>query len=122
MKRKFGVELNLKPPKVPYRETIKATVKVQGKYERQSGGRGEYGDTWLELEPLPRGSGFEFVDKIVGGAIPRTFTPSVEKGIVEAKNEGVLAGFRVRGLPGLHYDGSFRDVDSSEWPSRSPAP
>jgi elongation factor G len=114
MKRKFGVELNLKPPKVPYRETIKATVKVQGKYKRQSGGRGQYGDTWLELEPLPKGSGFEFVDKIVGGAIPRNFIPSVEKGIVEAKNEGVLAGFPCVDFRVTLYDGSFHDVDSSD--------
>ncbi len=114
MKRKFGVELNLKPPKVPYRETIKATVKVQGKYKRQSGGRGQYGDTWLELEPLPKGSGFEFVDKIVGGAIPRNFIPSVEKGIIEAKNEGVLAGFPCVDFRVTLYDGSFHDVDSSD--------
>ncbi|HEY9074862.1 MAG TPA: elongation factor G, partial [Desulfobaccales bacterium] len=114
MKRKFGVELNLKPPKVPYRETIKGTVKVQGKYKRQSGGRGQYGDTWLELEPLPKGSGFEFVDKIVGGAIPRNFIPSVEKGIVEAKNEGVLAGFPCVDFRVTLYDGSFHDVDSSD--------
>jgi elongation factor G len=114
MKRKFGVELNLKPPKVPYRETIKGTVKVQGKYKRQSGGRGQYGDTWLELEPLSKGSGFEFVDKIVGGAIPRNFIPSVEKGIVEAKNEGVLAGFPCVDFRVTLYDGSFHDVDSSD--------
>ena len=114
MKRKFGVELNLKPPKVPYRETIKGTVKVQGKFKRQSGGRGQYGDTWLELEPLPKGSGFEFVDKIVGGAIPRNFIPSVEKGIVEAKNVGVLAGFPCVDFRVTLYDGSFHDVDSSD--------
>ena len=114
MKRKFGVELNLKPPKVPYRETIKGTVKVQGKFKRQSGGRGQYGDTWLELEPLPRGAGFEFVDKIVGGAIPRNFIPSVEKGIVEAKNVGILAGFPCVDFRVTLYDGSFHDVDSSD--------
>ncbi|MDD3581917.1 MAG: elongation factor G, partial [Desulfobacca sp.] len=78
MKRKFGVEVNLKTPRVPYRETIKGTTKVQGKYKRQSGGRGQYGDTWLELEPLPRGGGFEFVDKIVGGVIPKQYIPAVE--------------------------------------------
>ena len=114
LKRKFGVEVNLKPPKVPYRETIKSTVKVQGKYKRQSGGRGQYGDTWLELEPLPKGSGFEFVDKIVGGAIPRQYIPSVEKGIVEAKNTGILAGFPVVDFRVSLYDGSFHDVDSSD--------
>ena len=114
LKRKFGVEVNLKPPKVPYRETIKSTVKVQGKYKRQSGGRGQYGDSWLELEPLPRGAGFEFVDKIVGGVIPRQFIPSVEKGIVEAKQEGVLAGFPVVDFRVTLYDGSFHEVDSSD--------
>ena len=114
LKRKFGVEVNLKPPRVPYRETIKGTVKVQGKYKRQSGGRGQYGDTWLELEPLPKGSGFEFVDKIVGGAIPRQYIPSVEKGIVEAKNTGILAGFPVVDFRVTLYDGTFHDVDSSD--------
>jgi elongation factor G len=114
LKRKFGVEVNLKPPKVPYRETIKGSVKVQGKFKRQSGGRGQYGDTWLELEPLPRGTGFEFVDKIVGGAIPRQFIPSVEKGIVEAKNVGILAGCPVVDFRVSLYDGSFHDVDSSD--------
>jgi elongation factor G len=99
---------------VPYRETIKGTVKVQGKYKRQSGGRGQYGDTWLELESLPRSTGFEFVDKIVGGAIPRQYIPSVEKGIVEAKNEGILAGFPVVDFRVTLYDGSFHEVDSSD--------
>jgi elongation factor G len=114
LKRKFGVEVNLKSPKVPYRETIKGTVKVQGKHKRQSGGRGQYGDTWLELEPLPKGSGFEFVDRIVGGAIPKQYIPSVEKGIAEAKNTGVLAGFPVVDFRVSLYDGSFHDVDSSD--------
>jgi elongation factor G len=114
LKRKFGVEVNLKSPKVPYRETIKGNVKVQGKYKRQSGGRGQYGDTWLELEPLPRGGDFEFVDKIVGGAIPKQYIPSVEKGIVEAKNTGILAGFPVVDFRVTLYDGSFHEVDSSD--------
>jgi elongation factor G len=114
LKRKFGVEVHLKSPKVPYRETFKGTVKVQGKYKRQSGGRGQYGDTWLELEPLPRGGGFEFVDKIVGGVIPRQYIPSVEKGIVEAKNTGILAGFPVVDFRVTLYDGSFHEVDSSD--------
>jgi elongation factor G len=114
LKRKFGVEVNLKPPRVPYRETIKSTVKVQGKYKRQSGGRGQYGDTWLELEPLPKGSGFEFADKIVGGSIPKQYIPSVEKGIAEAKNTGILAGFPVVDFRVTLYDGSFHDVDSSD--------
>ncbi len=114
LKRKFGVEAVLKPPKVPYRETIKGTTKVQGKYKRQSGGRGQYGDTWIEMEPLPKGSGFEFVDKIVGGVIPKQYIPSVEKGIVEAKNTGILAGFPVVDFRVTLYDGSFHDVDSSD--------
>ncbi|MBM4274186.1 MAG: elongation factor G [Deltaproteobacteria bacterium] len=114
LKRKFGVEVNLKPPKVPYKETIKGSVKVQGKYKRQSGGRGQYGDTWLELEPLPRSTGFEFADKIVGGAIPKQYIPSVEKGIVEAMTEGILAGFPVVDFRVTLYDGSFHDVDSSD--------
>ncbi|MBW1953474.1 MAG: elongation factor G [Deltaproteobacteria bacterium] len=114
MKRKFGVEVNLKTPKVPYRETIKGTTKVQGKYKRQSGGRGQYGDTWLELQPLPRGGGFEFVDKIVGGVIPKQYIPAVEKGIVEAMAEGVLAGYPVVDLKVTLYDGSFHEVDSSD--------
>ncbi|MFZ5452571.1 MAG: elongation factor G [Thermodesulfobacteriota bacterium] len=114
LKRKFGVEAVLKPPKVPYRETIKGATKVQGKYKRQSGGRGQYGDTWLELESLPRGSGFEFVDKIVGGVIPKQYIPSVEKGIAEAKEEGALAGFPTVDFRVTLYDGSFHEVDSSD--------
>jgi elongation factor G len=114
MKRKFGVEVNLKTPKVPYRETIKGRTKIQGKYKRQSGGRGQFGDTWLEIEPLPRGGGFEFVDKIVGGAIPKQYIPAVEKGIVEAMLEGEYAGCPVVDVKITLYDGSFHDVDSSE--------
>jgi elongation factor G len=114
LKRKFGVEVNLKQPKVPYRETIKSSTKVQGKYKRQSGGRGQYGDTWLEISPLPRGGGFEFVDAIVGGAIPKNYIPSVEKGIVDAMAEGVLAGFQAVDIKVKLYDGSFHDVDSSD--------
>jgi elongation factor G len=114
MKRKFGVEVELREPKVPYKETIKGTVKVQGKYKKQSGGKGQYGDTWLELSPLPKGGGFEFADKIVGGAIPRNFIPSVEKGIVEAMHQGILAGYPVTDLRVALYDGSYHDVDSSD--------
>ncbi|MFZ2088630.1 MAG: elongation factor G [Desulfobaccales bacterium] len=114
LKRKFGVEVNLKQPKVPYRETIKGSTKVQGKYKRQSGGRGQYGDTWLDISPLPRGEGFVFEDGIVGGVIPKNYIPSVEKGIVEAMTEGVLAGFRVVDVKIRLYDGSFHDVDSSD--------
>ena len=114
LKRKFGVEVNLKTPKVPYRETIKGRTKIQGKYKRQSGGRGQFGDTWLEIEPLPRGGGFEFADKIVGGVIPKQYIPAVEKGIVEAMQEGEYAGCPVVDVKITLYDGSFHEVDSSE--------
>ena len=114
LKRKFGVEVNLKTPKIPYRETIKGRTKVQGKYKRQSGGRGQFGDTWLEIEPLPRSGGFEFVDKIVGGVIPKQYIPAVEKGIVDAMLEGELAGCPVVDIKVTLYDGSFHEVDSSE--------
>ncbi len=114
MKRKFGVDVDLREPKVPYKETIKGRTKVQGKYKKQSGGKGQYGDCWLELEPLPSGSGFEFVDKIVGGAIPRQYIPSVEKGIVEAMVHGILAGFPTTDFRATVYDGSYHDVDSSD--------
>ncbi|MCX7982410.1 MAG: elongation factor G [Syntrophales bacterium] len=114
MKRKFGVEVNLNIPKVPYKETIKGKARVQGKYKKQSGGRGQYGDCWIELEPLPRGGGFEFVDKIVGGVIPQQYRPAVEKGIVEAMEQGVLAGYPVVDVKVSLVDGSYHTVDSSE--------
>lgn len=114
MKRKFGVEVTLKTPKVPYRETIKGKTNVQGKYKKQSGGRGQFGDCWLDIEPLPRGGGFEFVDKIVGGVIPQQYRPAVEKGIIEAMGEGVLAGYPVVDVKVLLVDGSYHTVDSSE--------
>jgi elongation factor G len=114
MRRKFGLEVNLKTPKVPYMETIKGKTTVQGRYKKQSGGRGQFGDTWLDIEPLPRGSGFEFVDRIVGGVIPGQYRPAVEKGIVEAMAEGVVAGYPVVDLRVSLTDGSFHTVDSSE--------
>ncbi|MGA3174370.1 MAG: elongation factor G [Syntrophorhabdales bacterium] len=114
MKRKFGVDVELREPKVPYKETIKGRTKIQGKYKRQSGGRGQYGDCWLELEPLPHGAGFEFVDKIVGGVIPRQYIPSVEKGIVDAMEHGILAGYPVTDFRATVYDGSYHEVDSSD--------
>ncbi|MEA1936339.1 MAG: elongation factor G [Thermodesulfobacteriota bacterium] len=114
LKRKFGVEVNLTLPKVPYMETIKGKTQVQGKYKKQSGGRGQYGDTWIEIEPLPKGEGFEFVNKIVGGVIPRQYIPAVEKGIVEAMEGGVIAGYPVVDVKVTLYDGSFHNVDSSE--------
>ncbi len=114
MKRKFGVEVNLHTPKVPYKETIKGKTNVQGRYKKQSGGRGQFGDCWIDIEPLPRGSGFEFVDKIVGGVIPGQYRPAVEKGIVEAAAKGVIAGYPVVDFRISLTDGSYHTVDSSE--------
>ena len=114
MKRKFGVEVNLKQPKIPYLETIKGKTNVQGRYKKQSGGRGQFGDCWIDIEPLPRGSGFEFADKIVGGVIPQQYRPAVEKGIVEAMAEGVIAGYPVVDIRVSLVDGSYHTVDSSE--------
>ncbi len=114
LKRKFGVEVELRTPKVPYQETIRSRAQAQGKYKKQSGGRGQYGDTWTEIEPLPRGQGFEFVNKITGGVIPRQYIPAVEKGIREAMSEGILAGYPVVDLRATLYDGSFHEVDSSD--------
>lgn len=114
MKRKFSVEATTAEPKIPYRETIKKTASAQGKYKRQSGGRGQYGDVWLKLEPLPRGSGFEFVDQIVGGVVPKNYIPAVEKGVREAMEQGVLAGFPVVDVRVTLYDGSHHPVDSSD--------
>ena len=114
LKRKFGVDVDLKTPKVPYRETITKKVKVQNKYKKQSGGRGQYGDVWIEIEPLERGKGFEFVDKIVGGVIPKQYIPAVEKGVFEAMQEGVLAGYPVVDVRVTLFDGSHHSVDSSE--------
>jgi elongation factor G len=114
LKRKFSVEVELKTPKVPYLETIRASVKVQGKYKKQSGGRGQYGDCWVEFSPLARGEGFQFEDKIVGGVIPRQYIPAVGKGIEEAALEGCLAGYPLVDFKASLYDGSFHTVDSSE--------
>lgn len=114
LKRKFNVEVNLTPPKVPYRETIKKKVRVQGRHKKQTGGHGQFGDCWISLEPLPRGEGFEFVDAVVGGVIPRQYIPAVEKGIVEASQKGVLAGFPCVDFKVTLDDGSYHAVDSSE--------
>lgn len=114
LKRKFGVEVIMKTPKIPYRETIKAPAKAQGRYKKQSGGRGQYGDCHITIEPLPRGKGFEFVDKVVGGAIPRQYIPAVEKGIVDAMHEGIIAGYPMVDVRVSLYDGSYHTVDSSE--------
>jgi elongation factor G len=114
LKRKFGVEVVLKEPKVPYRETIRKAVKQHYRHKKQSGGRGQFADVHLEIEPLPRGEGYEFVDKIVGGVIPRQYIPAVDKGIHEAMRHGVLAGFPVQDFRIILYDGSHHSVDSSE--------
>ncbi|MCX8070065.1 MAG: elongation factor G, partial [Thermodesulfovibrionales bacterium] len=114
LKRKFGVEVVMKTPKIPYRETIRTSAKTQGKYKKQSGGRGQYGDCWIEIEPLPRGGGYEFVDKIVGGVIPQQYRPAVEKGIIETMKEGILAGYPIVDMKVTLYDGSYHTVDSSE--------
>jgi elongation factor G len=114
LKRKFNVEVELQAPKVPYKETVKGKAACQGKYKRQSGGRGQYGDCWLKLEPLARGGGFEFVDEIVGGVIPRQFIPSVEKGVRNTLAEGFLAGYPIVDVKVSVYDGSYHDVDSSD--------
>ncbi len=114
MKRRFGVEVELKPPRVPYRETVKGSAKAEGKHKKQTGGRGQFADTWMEVSPRPRGEGFEFVDKIVGGAIPRNFIPAVEKGVRAAMSEGFLAGYPVVDVEVKLYDGKFHPVDSSD--------
>lgn len=114
LKRKFSVEVELKIPKVPYLETMKSAVKVQGKYKKQSGGRGQYGDCWVEFIPLGRGEGYQFEDKIVGGVIPKTYIPAVDRGIQEASLEGTLAGYPMVDFKAMLYDGSFHTVDSSE--------
>ena len=114
MKRRFGVEVELKPPRVPYRETIKGTAKAEGKHKKQTGGRGQFADTWMEVRPQPRGEGFEFENKIVGGAIPRNFIPAVEKGVRAAMDDGFLAGYPVVDVHVKLYDGKYHPVDSSD--------
>ena len=114
MKRRFGVEVDVKIPKVPYRETIRGSTKVQGRHKKQSGGRGQFGDTWIEISPMVKGGGFVFEDNIVGGAIPKTYIPAVKKGIQEAMVGGVVAGYPMVDIKIRLYDGSYHDVDSSE--------
>ena len=114
MKRKFGVEVNLNTPKVPYLETIKGKTNVQGRYKKQSGGRGQFGDCTIDIEPLPRGGGYEFLDKIVGGVIPGQYRPAVDKGIQEAAAKGVIAGYPVVDFRISLVFGSYHTVDSSE--------
>ncbi len=112
--RKFGADVTLGEPKIPYRETISSSAKAQGRHKRQTGGHGQFGDVWLEVEPLPRGSGYQFADKVVGGSVPRQFIPAVDKGVQEALHAGILTGSPVVDIRVTLYDGSFHAVDSSE--------
>lgn len=114
LKRKFSVGVDIDTPTIPYRETILSDAKAQGKHKKQSGGRGQYGDAWIEIQPMERGQGFEYLDHVVGGAIPRQYIPAVEKGIREAMERGILAGFPVVDVRAIVYDGSYHPVDSSE--------
>jgi elongation factor G len=114
LRDRFGVEVSLQPPRVPYQETIRGTAKAHGRHKKQTGGRGQFGDCHIEIEPLPEGTGFEFVDAIKGGVIPNGFIPAVEKGVVEAMQAGVVAGYPVKGVRVRVYDGSYHSVDSSE--------
>ncbi len=114
LRERFGVEVALKPPRVPYQETIRAAAKAHGRHKKQSGGRGQFGDCEIEIEPLRAGMGFEFVDQIKGGVIPSSFIPAVEKGVREAMAAGVLAGYPVKDVRVRLYDGSHHSVDSSE--------
>jgi elongation factor G len=114
LKRKYGVSVDLIKPRVKYRETFTAKTSAQGKYKKQTGGHGQYGDCWLRVEPLERGTGFEFVNEIVGGAIPSRYIPSVEKGVKEALENGFLAGYPITDIKVAVYDGSYHPVDSSD--------
>ncbi len=114
LRDRFGVEVEIAKPKIPFRETIKGRAEVQGKYKKQTGGRGQYGDVWIKVEPLKKGEGFDFVDDIVGGSIPNKFIPAVKKGVEEASKEGVLAGYPVVDFRVSLFDGSFHTVDSSD--------
>ena len=114
MLREFKVEANVGKPQVAYRETIRKTVEQEGKYIRQTGGRGQYGHVWLRIEPKPLGEGFEFANEIVGGVIPREYIPAVEKGVKEQMENGVIAGYPVVDVKVSLFDGSYHDVDSNE--------
>jgi len=114
IQRRYGVEVEAKAPRVPFKETISGSARAQGRYKKQTGGRGQFGDARIELSPLPRGEGFEFENGIVGGAIPRQFIPAVEKGIIEAMRQGTIAGYPVVDVKVRLYDGQFHTVDSSE--------
>jgi elongation factor G len=108
------VDVNLKPPRIPYRETIKAATEAHGRHKKQTGGHGQFGDCKIKVEPLPRGTDFEFVDDIFGGAIPRQFVPAIEKGIQDARLRGFLAGYPMVDFRATVFDGSFHAVDSNE--------
>ncbi len=114
LKRRYGVDVQLNAPKIPYRETVRGSASVQGRHKKQTGGHGQFGDCWIKLEPLPRGEKFSFVNDIFGGAIPKQYIPAVEKGIIEAADQGFLAGYPVTDFKVTVYDGSYHDVDSSE--------
>jgi elongation factor G len=114
IKSRYNVDVELRTPRLAYKETIKGTAKVQHKHKKQSGGRGQYGDCWLQIEPLGHGKGFEFVDKIFGGSIPKNYIPSVEKGVVNAMAEGAVAGYPIVDVKVSLIDGSYHEVDSSD--------
>ena len=114
LKKRYGVDVALKAPKIPYRETIRGKADVQGRHKKQTGGHGQFGDCWIRMEPLPRGAKFEFVNEIFGGSIPKNYIPAVEKGIIEAAENGFLAGYPMVDFRVVLYDGSYHDVDSSE--------
>jgi len=114
MKREFKVECNVGNPQVAYRETLRKSVEVEGKFVRQSGGRGQFGHVWLRIEPQEEGAGYEFVNEIVGGVVPKEYIPAVDKGIQEQLQSGVVAGYPVLDVKVTLFDGSYHDVDSSE--------
>jgi elongation factor G len=114
LKKRYGVDVQLKAPKIPYRETIRGHADVQGRHKKQTGGHGQFGDCWIKMDPLPRGAKFQFANEVFGGAIPKNFIPAVEKGIVEAAENGYLAGYPMVDFKVTVYDGSYHDVDSSE--------
>jgi elongation factor G len=114
LRDRFGAEVELKPPRVPYQETIRQPAKAHGRHKKQSGGRGQFGDCHITIEPLDHGAGFEFVDEIKGGVIPHSFIPAVEKGVVEAMHQGPVAGFPLKDVRVRLQDGQYHSVDSSE--------
>lgn len=114
LQRRYSVEVELKAPKIPYRETVRAVASAQGRHKKQTGGHGQFGDCWIKIEPLGRGEKFQFVNEVFGGAIPKQYIPAVEKGIIEAAEQGFVAGYPVTDFKVTLYDGSYHDVDSSE--------